>query len=99
MWQAMRGYSFDNLHSAVQDIVYQGFPMATILSQLFDEVISKTDISDLNKALIAEKLATAEMNLNAGSSEYLQLLDVSSFIMRRMTDTGANVDTRSASNH
>lgn len=99
LWNAMQGYAFDAMRDAVQDIVYQGFPMATILSQLFDELMTKSAISDINKALISEKLAEAEMNLIAGSSEFLQLLDVAAFIMRRLTGGGANVDNRSASNH
>lgn len=99
LWTKAKGYSFDALSEAVKDIVYQGFPMGTILSQLFDDLIDMKDISDLNKALICEKIAEAESNLVDGSNELLQLLDVASFIMRRLTDMGASVDNRTQSNH
>lgn len=120
-WQVAYEYSFDNVKSAVQDIVYLGYPMATILSQLFDDLIKKK-MPDVDKALICEKLAEvrlfcsaflalllshhcnhqyqAEKNLIDGSSEYLQLLDVASFIMRRCTQSSIDtIDNQTAFFH
>lgn len=55
-WKVVYEYSFDNVKTAVQDIVYLGYPMAVILSQLFDDLMKKK-MTDLDKALICEKLA------------------------------------------
>jgi len=43
------------------------------------------ELSDLDKALICEKLAQADQHLIDGACEALQLLDVSAYIMRRVT--------------
>ncbi len=56
-WVKAKAYNFAALSESVKDIVYQGYPMGTILSQLFDDLIEMKDISDLNKALICEKIA------------------------------------------
>ncbi len=56
-WAKAKAYNFGALSESVKDIVYQGYPMGTILSQLFDDLIEMKDISDLNKALICEKIA------------------------------------------
>lgn len=57
LWENMSGHSFDALRSAVMEIVYSGYPMFSILSQLHDDTISRTDLEDVDKALICEKLA------------------------------------------
>ena len=57
LWEQMHGYSFDALKLAVNEIAANGYPMSAIISQLHDEVISKPDLQDVDKALIAEKIA------------------------------------------
>jgi replication factor C subunit 2/4 len=61
LWTAAAGFSFEALQVVVQDIVYQGFPMGSILSQLYDDLIDKEGISDLSKALICEKIAEVRL--------------------------------------
>ena len=92
LWTAMSGTKFDSMKAAVDNILYQGYPMVALLSQIYDDTVAKPNISDINKALICEKLACAELALVDGSSEGLQLLDVAAFIMRRMTDGKSGVD-------
>lgn len=57
LWQVMSGNLFDALHNAVTNMMYEGYPLSSILSQLHDELISKPNLSDLDKALICEKIA------------------------------------------
>jgi replication factor C subunit 2/4 len=52
--------------------------------QLHDDTIQHISLSDLDKALICEKIAQADQCLVDGASEKLQLLDVASYIMRRI---------------
>ena len=56
LWTAASGYSFDALKHTVEDIVYQGYPMGAVLSQLYDDLVEKKNISDISKALICEKI-------------------------------------------
>lgn len=57
LWLAMAGPSFDAMKEAVTEITLQGFPMSSVLSQLHDEVVVHTALSDLDKALVCEKIA------------------------------------------
>ena len=98
LWVAMGGWGFDGVKKAVDDIVYQGYPLGSLLVQLHDETVKKADLSDEAKAQICEKLALAEMALADGSSEALQLLDVAAYIQRRLSKNTANVDANIA-NH
>lgn len=95
----MKGNSFDALQDTVSEMIYNGFPLVNILSQLLDEIVVDTGISDLNKALICEKLAEVDQALSDGASELLQLMDVCAFIMRRLTSYTADVDSMTTSNH
>ena len=101
LWVVMSGRSFDALHSAVTDIMYEGYALAAILSQLHDDLIGKptSQLSDIDKALICEKIAEVDQHLVEGASESLQLLDLTSFIMRRLTASAADVDALTSSTH
>jgi replication factor C subunit 2/4 len=106
LWSVLlqsRTTRFDTLQAAVSELVYQGYPMGSILQQLLEYVVQglPSQMSDLDKALIAEKIAEAEQCLVDGASESLQLIDVAAFIARRLSKTEApGLDGRSLhSNH
>lgn len=63
IWKALRGRSFDALRVAVNDAVAEGYPMSAMLSQLHDDVVFKQNLSDLEKAVICEKIAQVRMDL------------------------------------
>jgi replication factor C subunit 2/4 len=90
LWQSMQpGCAFDIMQNSVAELCYQGFPMSSILSQLYDDVIAKSNgLSDVDKAIICDKLAEAEQCLLDGSNEEIQLLDVAALIMRRLGKIG-----------
>jgi replication factor C subunit 2/4 len=52
-----KGTNFDRMRATVNDIILEGYPMSAILSQLHDQVISREGLSDVDKALICEKIA------------------------------------------
>eukprot|EP01038_Epipyxis_sp_PR26KG_P004731 gene4731-6638_t len=93
LWSKMSGNGFDAMQLSVSDICYQGYPMAAVLAQLHDDVIVSTQLSDVDKALICEKICQAEQSLIDGATESIQLLDVAAFVMRRVTRFAAEVDT------
>jgi replication factor C subunit 2/4 len=64
IWQAMRGSSFDTLRAAVSDAVAEGYPMSAMLTQLHDDVLQKSGLPDLDKALICEKIAQVSVGSN-----------------------------------
>jgi replication factor C subunit 2/4 len=86
LWGSVASNSFDVMQRNVDDLIAMGYPLNSLLSQLHDHVVGKdSGLKDLDKALICEKIAQAEQHLIDGASEALQLLDVSAYIMRRLT--------------
>jgi replication factor C subunit 2/4 len=65
-------------------LVNEGYGCNQIISQLHDALVERGDISDLKKAYIFEKLAVADNDLMEGADEYLQLLNVATFIMKQI---------------
>lgn len=101
LWQAMAGNAFDALRAVVTDVMYEGYALAALLSQLHDAVVGKptAQLADLDKALICEKIAEVEQRLVDGASETLQLLDLTAFIMRRLGSSPAEVDALTSAVH
>lgn len=84
LWEKMSSNVFDQMRSCVDNIINEGYPMSELLMQLHDDTIQHKSLSDLDKALICEKIAQADQCLVDGASEKLQLLDVASYTMRRI---------------
>jgi replication factor C subunit 2/4 len=93
LWSAMSKFDFEGLRQMVLNINAEGYPIVALLTQLHEDIMSKDGLNDVDKAFLNEKIAVAEQNLIDGSSEYLQLLDVTSLIMRRLNGFTADVDT------
>ena len=65
-------------------MIFEGYSCNQIISQLHDTLMDRGDISDLNKAIIFEKIALIDNDLMEGSDEYLQLLDLLVVLMKNM---------------
>ena len=63
LWQTIEGKSFDKMYRVVSEIVSHGYPMSSLLMQLHDDVIFRPNLSDVDKALICEKIAQVRMYL------------------------------------
>lgn len=48
---------FDGLKTAVQLVLAEGYPLASVLAQLHADTLTHPDLTDLDKAMICEKLA------------------------------------------
>lgn len=57
----MSGKNVDKLRNVVKDIIAEGYPIVALLTQIHDEVLNKTDLTDVNKSLINEKIAMASL--------------------------------------
>mmetsp|Transcript_24598 Transcript_24598/g.30686 ORF Transcript_24598/g.30686 Transcript_24598/m.30686 type:complete len:373 (+) Transcript_24598:45-1163(+) len=89
LWEAIGSNQFNRLQDEVTNLNCEGFPIAALLHRLQEEVIFKETLQDYQKAIICERLAEADMMLNDGASEALQLLDVAAVIMREVSAAGA----------
>lgn len=59
LWEATRGYAFDNIRVAVENLGYAGYPLSAVLAQLLSQITTRSDLplSDADRALIALKIA------------------------------------------
>ena len=57
LWQAMEGSQVDAVRHASARIVSEGYPMSALLSQLHDDVVQRPSLTDIDKAIICEKIA------------------------------------------
>jgi len=76
--------NFDLMERAVSDIILEGFAAQHIMKVLLEELIKLDEkvLSEVNKATIAIKIAEADKSLVDGADESLQLLMVSSLILK-----------------
>ena len=56
-----------------------------IFFQVHDTVVESDSMTDNQKSAICEKLAVSEARLLDGASEFLQMLDIISFIMNQLS--------------
>jgi len=77
--------SFDKVNDFVKDLSAEGYSITKIISQVHDTVVGCDKMTDHQKSAICEKLAVSEARLLDGASEYLQMLDIISFIMNQLS--------------
>jgi len=80
-----RSGSFDKVNDFVKDLGAEGFSITKIISQVHDTVVESDNMTDNQKSAICEKLAVSEARLLDGASEFLQMLDIISFIMNQLS--------------
>jgi len=77
--------SFERLQVQVDEFMCEGFSVSQLINQLHERLITQEGgLTDNQKSLLAERFAVAEHKLIEGADEYLQLLDVTSFIMETL---------------
>ena len=80
-----RSGSYDKVADFVNDLGAEGFSITKIISQVLDTIVESDNVTDNQKSAICEKLAISEARLLDGASEYLQMLDIISFIMNQLS--------------
>lgn len=63
-------------------MIYSGYSVDSILSQLSPVILNDPSISDLAKSKIFVRIGESEHKLIQGADQLLQLLDVAAFIAR-----------------
>jgi len=76
--------SYDRLQAHVDDMMCEGFSGHQLISQLHDHTVSNDCLNDRQKSTVCEKLAVAEHCLLEGADEYLQVMSVSTTIMKTL---------------
>ncbi|XP_065841303.1 replication factor C subunit 4-like [Oscarella lobularis] len=72
---------YEKLDNAVKDLMADGYPAMQLVKQIHDKVL-EMDLSDMQMAEIAERLAVIDKRLCDGADEYLQIMDLCSLIMQ-----------------
>ncbi|XP_053566158.1 replication factor C subunit 4 isoform X2 [Bombina bombina] len=67
------------------NLINNGHAATQLVNQLHDIIIEREDLSDKQKAVIAEKLAEVDKCLADGADEYLQMLSLFAVVMQQMT--------------
>lgn len=68
-------HNYQKMEAYVENILANAYSVPQVLEQFHDLIISSSDISDINKAVICEKISVCSWRLQEGASEYIQLLD------------------------
>mmetsp|Transcript_31122 Transcript_31122/g.45530 ORF Transcript_31122/g.45530 Transcript_31122/m.45530 type:complete len:358 (-) Transcript_31122:371-1444(-) len=75
---SLRSKSFAKMQICVTDVLAEGFAVINILTCLSDRILIDENISDVNKAQMAIKIAEANKCLVDGADELLQIMAVCS---------------------
>ena len=78
LWAQVRTMQFENVQQAVDALIAEGYPVITLLTQLSQDLLTNTDLSDEQKARMSMMLAETDKQLIDGASEYIQLLHAAS---------------------
>lgn len=89
----LRANSFDQMETAVLDIIAEGYSAQDVLKALSKEIISMENLDDLGKARISIRIAEADKNLVDGADEVLQLLNVCSLAVRCLSNRSDSKET------
>lgn len=71
---------FDQLKCAVDNLAYEAYSCADILTVLLELVVQSVELSAIQKAYIMDKIGETDGALVDGSDEFLQLLNVFTYV-------------------
>jgi len=71
---------YSALKEAVDEMAYEAYSCSDVLAILLDLVVDHDTLSSIQKAYIMDKIAQSDGALIDGSDEFLQLLDVFSYV-------------------
>ena len=71
------------MRTEIESILLSGYPTLTVLHQLSEDILKRSELSDIQKARSCLRIAEADSKLIDGASEYFQLFGVGSYIMQQ----------------
>ncbi|KAI6648503.1 Replication factor C subunit 4-like [Oopsacas minuta] len=81
---ACQSDSYQQLDTAIRQVIAEGFSANQLLSQLHDMVLTVDILSDKQKSAVALKLANVDKRIADGGDEYINLLDMCSLLMQQV---------------
>lgn len=84
--QSLRSNSFSTMETAVRGVLLEGYSAQQMIEQMFHYLITDTGITDVQKSVVLLGIAEADKRLTEGCDEYLQLLHVSSILMKKICE-------------
>ena len=85
LWSAIKSCNFQSVEREVDDIAAEGYSASVLLVQMSKGMLHDGDLTDQTKAAIAIKMAEADLRLQDGASEHLQVRDVCAHAMKQVT--------------
>ncbi|XP_072180352.1 replication factor C subunit 4-like [Diadema setosum] len=73
--------SYEKLDETVQDLLQNGYSASQVVSQVFDVIVERGELTDKQKSAIAERLAIIDKRLCDGADEGLQTMDLFTLAM------------------
>ncbi|XP_022093399.1 replication factor C subunit 4-like [Acanthaster planci] len=73
--------SYEKLEKTVLDLQKEGYAATQVVTQLFDLVVERGDLTDTQKSAIMERMAIIDKRLCDGADEYLQVMDIFTHMM------------------
>jgi len=83
IFEAGRKVDFNRMRDLVDDLFADGYPVAPLITQLFEAIVSSRAGLESNQiAKVACQLALVDKQLIDGTGGYIQLINVLALIMR-----------------
>ncbi|XP_065213650.1 replication factor C subunit 4 [Planococcus citri] len=76
LFDVCKARNFDKAEIVIEEIISSAYCAPQVLDQFQDLIIAKSNLTDVQKATICEKISVCAWRLQEGASEYLQLLDL-----------------------
>lgn len=76
LFDVCREHNFDKVEIAIEELISSAYCAPQVLDQFQELIVSKHDLTDIQKASICEKIAVCAWRLQEGASEFIQLLDL-----------------------
>lgn len=76
LFEYCKARSFEKVQEHVNMIVANAYCAPQLLDQFLDYIVSLSDLSNLQKAQICEKIGVCSWRLQEGANEHIQLLDM-----------------------
>lgn len=75
---------YGKLDNFVTTLCYDAYSLGQLLDQLNDYIIRSDFLTDMQKAIIGDRLGECAYRLQDGANEYLQIMDLSSVVMKAL---------------
>lgn len=84
-FEVCQSSDYNKLDNFVTNLCYDAYSLGQLLEQLNDYIIRADFLTDMQKAIIGDRLGECAYRLQDGANEYLQIMDLGCVIMKAIT--------------